>query len=190
MARSFGRKLSRLICLISRRQAGLPADLAEARNAPRDVSICGHVIANDEVLIVRDLARDPRFANNPWLKEQGLRFYAGVPLRGPNRFPVGALSILDTKPRDMVAAGTRSAQDDRRRRDGANKASSCYSHAGRSGKRKEIDARRGGVCDERYAPQHRKFRRRPTPGMFPHGTPYSILIHLPPLATAAFKPER
>ena len=50
---------------------------------------------------VRDLARDPRFANNPWLKERGLRFYAGVPLRGPNGFPVGALSILDTQPHDM-----------------------------------------------------------------------------------------
>ena len=82
-------------------QAGLPADLAEARSTPRNVSLCGHVIANDEVLIVRDLARDPRFANNPWLKERGLRFYAGVPLRGPNGFPVGALSLLDTKPRDM-----------------------------------------------------------------------------------------
>jgi len=82
-------------------QAGLPADLAKARSTPRDVSLCGHVIANDEVLIVRDLARDPRFANNPWLKERGLRFYAGVPLRGPNGFPVGALSILDTQPRDM-----------------------------------------------------------------------------------------
>jgi AI-2E family transporter/GAF domain len=82
-------------------QAGLPADLAEARSTPRDVSLCGHVIANDEVLIVRDLARDPRFANNPWLKERGLRFYAGVPLRGPNGFPVGSLCILDTKPRDM-----------------------------------------------------------------------------------------
>ncbi len=82
-------------------QAGLPADVAEARSTPRDVSLCGHVIANDEVLIVRDLARDPRFANNRWLKERGLRFYAGVPLRGPNGFPFGALSILDTKRRDM-----------------------------------------------------------------------------------------
>jgi predicted PurR-regulated permease PerM/GAF domain-containing protein len=82
-------------------QAGLPADLVEACSAPRDVSICGHVVANNEVLIVHDLARDPRFANNPWLREYGLRFYAGVPLRGPNGFPVGSLCILDTKPRDM-----------------------------------------------------------------------------------------
>src|SRR6266403_3062651 len=83
-------------------QAGLPADLAKARSTPRDVSLCGHVIAKDEVLIVRDLARDPRFANNPWLKERGLRFYAGVPLRGPNGFPVGALSILETQPHDLT----------------------------------------------------------------------------------------
>jgi GAF domain-containing protein len=51
---------------------------------------------------VRDLARDPRFANNPFVKERGLRFYAGVPLRGPNGLPIGSLCILDTKPRDMT----------------------------------------------------------------------------------------
>jgi len=83
-------------------QTGLPADLAEARSTSRDVSLCGHVIASDEVMIVRDLARDPRFANNPFVKDHGLRFYAGVPLRGPNGFPIGSLCILDTKPRDMT----------------------------------------------------------------------------------------
>jgi predicted PurR-regulated permease PerM/methylmalonyl-CoA mutase cobalamin-binding subunit len=82
--------------------AGLPADLAEARFTSRDVSLCGHVVAKDEVLIVRDLARDPRFANNPFVKEHGLRFYAGVPLRGPNGLPIGSLCILDTKPREMT----------------------------------------------------------------------------------------
>jgi predicted PurR-regulated permease PerM len=83
-------------------QTGLPAGLAEARSTPRDVSLCGHVIAKDEVLIVRDLTRDPRFANNPFVKQHGLRFYAGVPLRGPNGFPIGSFCILDTKPREMT----------------------------------------------------------------------------------------
>ena len=81
---------------------GLPADLAEARSTKREVSLCGHVIANDETMIVRDLARDPRFANNPFVKERGLRFYAGVPLRGPNGLPIGSLCILDTKPREIT----------------------------------------------------------------------------------------
>jgi predicted PurR-regulated permease PerM/methylmalonyl-CoA mutase cobalamin-binding subunit len=83
-------------------QTGLPSDLAAARCTAREVSICGHVVANDDVIIVRDLARDPRFANNPFVKEHGLRFYAGVPLRGPNGFPIGSLCILDTKPREMT----------------------------------------------------------------------------------------
>jgi len=83
-------------------QTGLPSDLAEAGFTARDVSLCGHVIARDEVLIVRDLARDPRFANNPFVKENRLRFYAGVPLRGPNGFPIGSLCILDTEPRELT----------------------------------------------------------------------------------------
>ena len=83
-------------------QAGLPADLAEACSTSRDISLCGHVVAKDEILIVRDLARDPRFANNPFVQGRGLRFYAGVPLRGPNGFPIGSLCILDTKSREMT----------------------------------------------------------------------------------------
>jgi GAF domain-containing protein len=84
-------------------EAGLPPDLAESRSTSRDVSLCGHVVAKDDALIVRDLARDPRFANNPFVKEHGLRFYAGVPLRGPNGFAIGSLCILDTKPREVTS---------------------------------------------------------------------------------------
>jgi len=82
---------------------GLPEDLEESRSTPRDVSLCGHVVANDDMLVVRDLARDPRFANNPFVKERGLRFYAGVPLHGPNGLPIGSLCIIDTKPRELSA---------------------------------------------------------------------------------------
>ena len=58
------------------------------------------VIANDEILVVEDLSRDRRFANNPLLRDRGLRFYAGVPLRS-NNLPIGSLCILDIKPRRM-----------------------------------------------------------------------------------------
>jgi predicted PurR-regulated permease PerM/methylmalonyl-CoA mutase cobalamin-binding subunit len=82
---------------------GLPEDLEESRSTPRDVSLCGHVVANDDILVVRDLARDPRFANNPFVKERGFRFYAGVPLHGPNGLTIGSLCIIDTKPRELSA---------------------------------------------------------------------------------------
>ena len=51
--------------------------------------------------MVEDLARDRRFANNPVLKERGLRFYAGAPLRS-NNLPIGSLCLLDIKPRRMT----------------------------------------------------------------------------------------
>lgn len=77
---------------------GLPEDLSETRSVPRGLSICAHTVASNEPLVVEDITRDKRFANNPMLKERGLRFYAGAPLR-VEKLPVGALCLLDTKPR-------------------------------------------------------------------------------------------
>ena len=85
--------------LFFKSQTGLPDDLAIARQSPRDVSVCGHVIAGNEVLVVEDLLRDRRFANNPFVKARNLRFYAGAPLRAPGSQPIGSLCLLDTKPR-------------------------------------------------------------------------------------------
>lgn len=79
-------------------QMGLPEDVAIARSAPRALSICSHTVGANEMLVVEDIARDRRFANNPLLKERGLRFYAGTPLR-INKLPVGTICLLDTKPR-------------------------------------------------------------------------------------------
>lgn len=82
-------------------QTGLPDAMAKTRSTARDVSVCGHVIASNDALVVEDIARDRRFANNPLLKQHGFRFYAGVPLRAPNGQPVGSLCVLDAKPRKI-----------------------------------------------------------------------------------------
>ena len=63
------------------------------------------------MLVVRDLARDPRFPNNPFVKERGFRFYAGVPLHGPNGSLSEALHHRHETARTLRArAGA--AQDD------------------------------------------------------------------------------
>jgi len=80
---------------------GLPDDLATARESPRETSLCGHVVAGDDVLVVPDVAADPRFANNPMVRERGLRFYAGAPMRTSNGLAIGTLCLMDTKPRHM-----------------------------------------------------------------------------------------
>ncbi|MDB6078104.1 MAG: putative phytochrome sensor protein [Akkermansiaceae bacterium] len=78
---------------------GLPAEMDEERETPRDLSVCGHVVAADGLLVVPDLKRDRRFAGNPLLNKHGLRFYAGVPIHAVNGQPIGALCLMDTSPR-------------------------------------------------------------------------------------------
>jgi predicted PurR-regulated permease PerM len=92
-------------------QTGLPADLAVARHTPRDVSICGHVVAGNEMLVIEDLTRDRRFANNPLIRERGLRFYAGAPVRGANGHPIGSLCIMDIRPRNLTRREKRLLQE-------------------------------------------------------------------------------
>lgn len=64
----------------------------------RDVSFCAHAITQDDVLLVPDATLDPRFHDNPLVVENGVRFYAGIPLRSPSRHALGALCVLDTAP--------------------------------------------------------------------------------------------
>lgn len=67
----------------------------------RDHAICNYVVANDETLVVSDIQRDPRFADNETIKLWDVRFYAGAPLRAADNLVIGALCILDSKPRAL-----------------------------------------------------------------------------------------
>ena len=69
---------------------------------PRELSVCGHVIASANSLVVEDIARDPRFANNPALSEKSVRFYAGAPFRDADGHVFGSLCIIDQKPRTFT----------------------------------------------------------------------------------------
>jgi GAF domain-containing protein len=84
-----------------RSQVGFKPELLPEQGIPRAESVCGHAIAANEVLVIEDLARDKRFARNPWLLERELRFYAGVPLRTEDGQPVGTICIFDTRPRQL-----------------------------------------------------------------------------------------
>jgi hypothetical protein len=64
-------------------------DLAEAQ---RDISFCGHVVADEAAVIVPDATEDARFADNPFVVGAlHVRFYAGAPLVTPDGFVLGAL---------------------------------------------------------------------------------------------------
>jgi predicted PurR-regulated permease PerM len=67
----------------------------------REHAICNYVIANDETLVVSDIERDPRFADNETIEQWHVRFYAGAPLRAADGLIIGALCILDSEPRTL-----------------------------------------------------------------------------------------
>lgn len=72
---------------------------------PRAQSMCTHTIAENDALVVTDPERDDRFRDNPFVTAaDGVRFYAGQPLRTPGGFPVGSLCIVDHRPREISAA--------------------------------------------------------------------------------------
>ncbi|MBI4100267.1 GAF domain-containing sensor histidine kinase [Candidatus Microgenomates bacterium] len=68
----------------------------------RAISFCGHTILTDEIFIIPDALKDPRFAGNPMVVgEPYIRFYAGAPLHAADGKRVGAFCIKDRKPRKM-----------------------------------------------------------------------------------------
>ncbi|MBO9663058.1 AI-2E family transporter [Dokdonella sp.] len=71
---------------------------------PRESSVCAHVVGGDADVVVADLARDPRFAGSALLREYGIRFYAGTPIRDRDGRALGALCIMDSAPREMKPA--------------------------------------------------------------------------------------
>ncbi|WP_282260019.1 sensor domain-containing phosphodiesterase [Stenotrophomonas sp. PS02301] len=74
---------------------GLPMAQTDIR-----ASICAHAVTSEGVLVVPDLQQDPRFRDNPLVTHSPhLRFYAGAPLVAKNGVPIGALCIMDTRPR-------------------------------------------------------------------------------------------
>lgn len=71
----------------------------------RDVSFCAHAITQDDVLVVPDAQLDERFFDNPLVTGSAqLRFYAGVPLLSPEGHALGALCIIDARPREFSQA--------------------------------------------------------------------------------------
>jgi len=77
----------------------------DVRETPRDVSFCAHAILQSEMMIVPDAAQDPRFAGNPYVTGAPyIRFYAGVPLITLEGHALGALCVIDQKPRQLSPA--------------------------------------------------------------------------------------
>lgn len=77
-------------------KARVGTDLSET---PIELAICVHALAHGRLLVIPDLAADPRTAANRLVTaEPHVRFYAGVPLVAAGQ-ALGTLCVLDVAPR-------------------------------------------------------------------------------------------
>ena len=75
----------------------------ELPSLPIDSAICAHTIAQGSVLEIQDTHADARTLDNAICKgENAIRFYAGAPLITSSGISLGALCVLDTRPKRLT----------------------------------------------------------------------------------------
>lgn len=68
-------------------------------------SICAHTILQHEPLVIGDVTRDRRFADNPRvIGAPNLRSYAGAPMWTADGYCIGSVCVTDTRTRDWTPA--------------------------------------------------------------------------------------
>lgn len=71
-------------------------------NIRREDSFCQHVVNGNKALYVEQALADDRFKKSRYVAgKPGIRAYAGVPLHGVNKLPIGSLCMIDTSPRNF-----------------------------------------------------------------------------------------
>jgi len=80
---------------------GLTGWMKETRGTPIDWSFCAHAVRSGADFIVTDATRDPAVRDNPLVHNEGVRCYAGVPLRTSRGHIVGTLCALGEETREF-----------------------------------------------------------------------------------------
>ncbi len=80
-------------------QQGLAEPLVTTRQTPLSHSFCRHVIDSKQAMAVTDAREHELLRDNPAVKEYGAIAYLGVPLKLNKDCVLGALCVVDSKPR-------------------------------------------------------------------------------------------
>jgi len=80
-------------------EQGLSEPWASKRETPLTHSFCQHVKTSGAPLVVPDARQDPLVQDNLAIRDFDVIAYLGVPIYGADDAPVGALCVIDGKPR-------------------------------------------------------------------------------------------
>ncbi|BAV66310.1 sensor histidine kinase [Sphingobium cloacae] len=87
------------------RQRFLARTGLDVDETPCELSFCAHAMRDDAIFLVPDARLDPRFADNALVTgAPHIRFYAGAPLTDGDGVPLGALCVIDGRPRPDLTA--------------------------------------------------------------------------------------
>lgn len=90
---------------------GLTGRMAEELSTPVPRTFCRFTVARDAPLVVENAATDPLVRGSPAVVEDGVRAYAGVPLRTADGQILGTLCVTDVAPRKWGTAETALLED-------------------------------------------------------------------------------
>lgn len=76
---------------------------AKREETPRFDTVCQYTTMGDENFEIEDLSKDEQFKDMPYVEnDPKYRSYSGFPLRTPDGFNIGALCVLDFKPKKLT----------------------------------------------------------------------------------------
>lgn len=90
-----------MLALLDEDKMLLPSScgMGDLKEAPREISICGHTILNrNDGMVVLDVGNDWRFKGGQ-VSKMGIGFYAGIPVTAANGLPLGSVSQCDAQVR-------------------------------------------------------------------------------------------
>ncbi len=68
----------------------------------RNRSLCSVVVLNDGPTIFKDLHKNPcHYINPDFIRQLGVRFYSGMPIKDSSGQKIGAIAVADIKPREF-----------------------------------------------------------------------------------------
>lgn len=92
-----------LISLIDDKRQWYKAKVGiEANEMPKELTFCQFTIQKDHLWVVEDATKNDLLKDNPNVTaEDGIRFYAGLPLQSVDGYNIGTLCVADIKPKQI-----------------------------------------------------------------------------------------